>query len=608
MLNQLDGLDMFILISLILMVPAAGLTAAAMKKRNSENYFMAGRSLKWWTVAGSIFGTNISVSHLIGMLGIGFSIGFAQSTYELLSIPTILILAYIFIPAYRKLKVFTLSQFLGYRYNTRSSMVYTFLMLMLILVQMIAAFYIGSRTLVLLFHGSNFHVSYLGGIGIIALITSFLTIFGGMQSLVVTDNIQSVMMVITGIIVAVVTFSQPEVHGLSGLLHLDHALPASRQKMHLYLPTNHPDLPWTGVFTGLIALNLFYWTTNQYVVQRALAAKTDKEARVGIIASGFLKLLIPFMCVATGAAAAYVFHHRLGSNATVLPDDAFMKLVETIVPAGYGLKGFILAGLTAATFSSVDSMMNSATTLISIDIYKKYLNKTASDRLLVRFGRLAALAMIIITSGLALLTYAPTSAGNFFLSVSSRASYFTPGIVAVFFLGIVWKKSDGKSAVITMVAAPFIAILTEVLYNHYAAHIPYIHHLFGDQLNFLHRVWITLLCCLGLQVFLSVYFNRKKHLQGKDINYAIDLLISPKIAWKELGTFAIAVLISLVLIQTGTTSSQWMGLPMAIIAFLLFVYNCKDDHSLSVYRFLKDDRLYAGLLSAITVWILYFFA
>lgn len=608
MLNQLDRLDIFILISLIIMVPVSGLTAAAMKKRNSENYFMAGRSLKWWTVAGSIFGTNISVSHLIGMLGIGFSIGFAQSTYELLSIPTILILAYIFIPAYRKLKVFTLSQFLGYRYNTQSRMVYTFLMLMLILVQMIAAFYIGSRTLMILFRGTYFQVSYLGGIGIIALVTSFLTIFGGMQSLVVTDNIQSIMMLIAGIIVAVVTFSQPEVHGFSGLLHLDHALPPSRQKMHLYLPTNHPDLPWSGVFTGLVAMNLFYWTTNQYVVQRALAAKTDREARLGIIASGFLKLLIPFMSVATGAAAAYVFRYRLGSKVTVLPDDAFMKLVETVVPSGYGLKGFILAGLTAATFSSVDSMMNSATTLLSMDVYKKYLHQKADDRQLVRFGRLAALIMIIITSGLALLTYAPTSAGNFFLSVSSRGSYFTPGIVAVFFLGIVWKKSDGKSAVITMIAAPVISILTEAIYSHYLVHIPYIHHLFGDRLNFLHRVWVTLLCCLGLQAVLSVYFNRKKHQQGEDSSYAINLLISPKIAWKELGIFAIAVLISLVLIRTGTTSTQWMGWPMAMIAFLLFVYNCKHHHSPSPYRFWKDDRLYAGLLSAITVWILYFFA
>jgi len=608
MLNQLERLDIVILILLVLLMPASGLIAAAIKKRSSENYFMAGRSLKWWAVAGSIFGTNISVSHLIGMLGIGFSIGFAQSTYELLSIPTILILAYIFVPAYRKLKVFTLSQFLGYRYNTQSMVVYTFLMLMLILVQMIAAFYIGSRTLMLLFHGTYFQISYLQGIGIIALVTSFLTIFGGMQSVVVTDNLQSVLMIMAGIIVALVTFAQPEIHGFSGLLNFDRSLPVDQQKMHLYLPTNHPELPWSGVFTGLITLNLFYWTTNQYVVQRALAAETDREAKLGVIASGFLKLLIPFMSIATGVAAAYVFKQRLGDKLNILPDDAFMKLVETLVPAGYGLKGFILAGLTAATFSSVDSMMNSATTLLTMDVYKKYINKTASGAQLVKFGRLAVFAMIILTSGLALLTYSPTSAGNFFLSVSSRGSYFTPGIVAVFFLGIVWKKSNGKGAIITMIAAPVIAVLFEVIYNHYLVHIPAVYQLFGAELNFLHRVWITLLCCFTLQAVLSVYYNHQQHKRGEDSSYAIGLLFNPKIAWKELGLFGLTIALSLTGIQTGVMTTKLMGWPVAIITFLLFIVNYKRDHTNTVGHFLKDDRLYAGLLSGLTIWILYFFA
>ena len=608
MLNQLDRLDITILIFLIILIPTAGITAS-LRKKSAENYFMAGRSLRWWTVAGSIFGTNISVSHLIGMLGIGFSIGFAQSSYELLSIPAMLLLAYVFIPAYRKIKIFTLSQFLGHRYNESAMVVYTFLMLILILVQMIAAFYIGSRTLMLLFNGTAFQIGYLQGIGIIAAITCLLTVFGGMESVVVTDNLQSIMMFFAGVIVAVATFMQPEIHGIAGLLHLDRAAPLADQKMHLYLPSNHPDLPWSGVFTGLITLNLFYWTTNQYVVQRALAAQTDREAKLGIMASGFLKLCIPFMSIATGVAAAYIFKHRMGANLKILPDDAFMHLIETVVPSGFGLKGFILAGLTAATFSSVDSMMNSATTLLTMDVYKKYLNKTASDKQLVRFGRGSVFVMIFLTAGFALLTYDPASAGNFFLSVSSRGAYFTPGIVVVFFLGIIWKKSAPKAAVITMISAPFISLFFELGYNQFLAPIPAVAAMFGTKLNFLHRVWFTFWGCALLQTVISLYFNKRggapSHQHSADTPvFAIDA----KIAWTEIAIFSLAVLFSAIAVHLDIVPATAICWFVGIITFSIFIYNYKKTTTeWSVGNLLTSDRFYAGLLSGLTVWILFYF-
>ena len=239
---------------------------------------MAGRSLKWYSVAGSIFGTNIHAQQIIGMMGVGYSIGFAQSHYEIWAIPAILVLAYIFIPIYRKKQFFTLSQFLESRYNSQARLVYMILMIVFIMIQLIGGFYIGSRTLGLLFQGTNFELTYLQGIILIASVTALFTVFGGMESVVIADNILTVVMILSLVLMGTLTYMQPEINGLSGLLKIDHA---QANKMHLYLPSNHPKLPWLGIFTGLTILNLFYWTTNQYQVQRVLAAQSDRDARLG---------------------------------------------------------------------------------------------------------------------------------------------------------------------------------------------------------------------------------------------------------------------------------------------------------------------------------------
>ena len=144
-------------------------------------------------------------------------------------------------------------------------------------------------------------------------------------------------------------------------------MPVDIQKIHLYLPEDHPKLPWSGVFTGLIILHFFYWTTNHYQVQRVLAAETDREAKLGTIAAGFLKLLIPFFSIMVGVAAFYLFKGRFGEG-VVLPDDTFIKVLETVVPVGYGITGLVLAGLICAIFSAIYSMMNSATTILAFDV------------------------------------------------------------------------------------------------------------------------------------------------------------------------------------------------------------------------------------------------
>jgi solute:Na+ symporter, SSS family len=597
MIELLGFYDYLVMIGLLLFLIIASLYSS-FKKKNSEDFFMAGRSLKWYSVAGSIFGTNIHAQQIIGMMGVGYSIGFAQSHYEVLAIPAILILCYVFIPIYRKNQVFTLSQFLENRYNATARLAYTILMIIFILVQLVAGFYIGSRTLGLLFAGSGMEVSYLNGIISIALITLLFSVFGGMESVVVADNILTIVMILAVVLIGILTYAQPEINGLTGLLKLDHA---EANKMHLYLPSNHPKLPWAGIFTGLIIQHFFYWTTNQYQVQRVLAAATDRDAKLGTIAAGFLKLIIPFFSIAAGVAAFYIFKARFGAD-SIKPDDTFLTLLKTVVPSNYGFIGLILAGLICAIFSAIYSMMNSVSTMLSFDVYKKYINATASDKQTVRFGQFFIALMCLLASILAYTTYNPNSTDNFFLKLADQSSYLKPSLVVAFFWGVLWRKTNPRAAVIVLFSGPFIGLSFDYLYNDILVNIGWIKAFFGEKLNFLYRVFVIATIGSLLIYYLSKYFNKNEAVtKVHDLSVSFDSLRLPVLL------FLLAQSIFLLLILLQISSPQITSYPAALVAFGFFVWQLAKSNADSA-PFYQNDVFYAGLLTAITVWILYYFA
>ena len=598
MLQSLSVVDMTVVVLLLLFIVAASMWSS-FKKKDAETYFMAGRSLRWWSVAGSIFGTNIHAQQIIGMMGVGYSIGFAQSHYEVWAVPAILVVAYVFIPIYRKRNFFTLSQFLEKRYNANARLVYTVLMITFIMIQLVGGFYIGSRTLGLLLDGSSFEVTYLQGIFIIALVTVLFTVFGGMESVVVADNILTVIMIISVLLIGTLTYMQPEIGGLSGLLKLDHA---QANKMHLYLPTSHTKLPWLGIFTGLTVLNMFYWTTNQYQVQRVLAAQTDRDAKLGSIAAGFLKLIIPFFSIAAGSAAFYLFKARFGEN-TVKPDDTFLTLLKTVVPMGYGFVGLIIAGLLCAIFSAIYSMMNSVSTMMAYDVYRKYISPNASDRMTVRFGQLFVVLMCGIAIFLANSTYDPNSTDNFFLILANQTSYIKPGLVVAFFWGVLWKKTNPKAAVIALVAAPLIGLGCDWLYAHVLVNIAWVSNTFGEKFNFLYRVFMIFVLGSGLIYGLSNYFNARG---GRPQNDTDDLTVSFSGIGKVLLPFVLihAPLIALALWQVITP--QVAAFPAALLTMALFGWFIRQHET--QYAFYQSDIFYAGVLTTAMVWIMYYFA
>ncbi len=593
---MLGGLDLFIFFGFLILVMSVGVIVGA-KEDTSEDYFLAGKSVPWFAVAGSIFGTNISANHLVGMLGIGFSIGFAQAHFELGAAAALLLLAYVFLPIYMKLNVFTLSGYLEKRFGPASSLMYTIASFILIMVQMTAAFYIGSRTLNILLANSGISLSYEVGILCLIGISCTYTVFGGLKAVVWTDLIQTTILLVAGILVAILTFMQPEINGWSGFMANDAA--QAVPKMNLYLPSDHPSLPWTGAFSGLMILHFFYWGNNQYMVQRALAAKSLKEARTGIFFGMGLKLLVPFFSIAGGIAAAQLFSAR--GLADVAPDDAFSELVKLVVPAGYGILGIIGAGLLGAIISSIDSMMNSAATLATIDIYKKYINENATEKQTIFIGRLIIVIIVALSAIGAVLTYDPTGNSNFFLVVSSQSSNFTPGIVAAFIFGVFSKRLTARGAVLCIVLSPVFSYFLDGTYGMWSEAFG-LKGFFGENLNFMHRTMIVFILCSGFGLLLSE--------KGKArVEYTWDAIVdnpeSLRAAFRKTFIVFGGSILNVLLVYNDILPRTVGAFVSLILITGTFVWHCNQfPREEGLFR---DDRLMAGIVCGLASIILYIF-
>jgi len=643
-------LDLIIFFGSLTAVMAIGLLVGR-KEETSEDYFLAGREIPWWGVAGSIFGSNVSANHMIGMMGIGFSVGFAQSHFELGAIAGLMLLCYGFLPIYRKLKVYTLAEYLGQRYDDRSRIAYAIIMILIMaVVQLVPALYIGARSTCILMGGDAVEQVSLNSTAaaespdpsdpdsgsdqlqdqssnglkvdrfyyalfVIALaaISASYTILGGLKAVIWTDVMQSFLLLLAGIVLALLTFDQ--IGGWGEMMLRDQA---GAGKMHLYLPSHHPELPWTGVLTGLMALHFFYWGTNQFIVQRALAARSYSEARIGIIAAGFLKLLIPFFAIGTGVAAFYLFQERLPQR-TIAPDTAFTELVLLVVqPIGFGLIGIISAGVIGAILSSIDSTMNSAATIVTVDLYRKYINPEASDSQMIRVGRLSIVVFVTLAALMAIWVIDPNSDKNFFLQIVDYQGYLTPGLLVVFLLGLFWRGATAAGAFATILAGVPLSGLVELAYNSYLGTIPTIAVYLGTQLNFFHRVLAVILLCGGVHVLVSQLGGTDR--KEEPLVWA-DLGDHDPAALRRLLCFLLLWIVALAGLgyvvyseQASPTFSAWLGavmtlilLPFARAAGLGSNLESGNAASTEATALLKDDLTWAILLCSAAVFMMYYF-
>ncbi len=449
-MKHLDLTDYAVFFVYFVAVAAYGFYIYYKKKSqhpDSKDFFLAEGSLTWWAIGASLIASNISAEHFIGMSGSGFALGLAISTYEWMAAATLIIVAVFFIPVYLKNKIYTMPQFLSMRYNnTVSTIMAVFWLLVYVFVNLTSIIYLGALAISAI-SGISFTLCIVG-----LAVFSIVVTLGGMKVIGYTDVVQVTVLIIGGLVTTYLALTLVSDHfGYGKDVFKGFSLIQDKASTHFHMifSDDHPfykDLPGLSVLLGGMWINnLNYWGCNQYIIQRALGANLQ-TARNGILFAAFLKLLVPVIAVFPGIAA-YVLYQEgffqtemLDLAGNVKPDHAYPTLLN-LLPSG--LKGLAFAALTAAIVASLAGKANSIATIFSLDIYKKHFNKTASEKSLVSVGRWA----VIISMGIAcVVAPALRTLDQAYQFIQEYVGFISPGVLAIFLLGIFWKRTTSTAA------------------------------------------------------------------------------------------------------------------------------------------------------------------
>lgn len=430
-------LDYFVFIGYIVFIISLGLWVSREKKghkKDSSDYFLASKSLPWWAIGASLIAANISAEQFIGMSGSGYVIGLGIATYEWTAAIALIVIAKFFLPIFLKEGIYTMPQLLEIRYDRRvRTGLAVFWLLLYIFVNLTSVLYLGALALRTIMGISLYH-----GILGLALFSALYTIYGGLKAVAWTDVVQVVILIAGGLVTTF--FALNAVSGGEGVLAgFSDLIRQAPEKFDMILDKSNPnykELPGLGVLLGgMWMAHFFYWGCNQYITQRALAAKSIKEAQHGLIFAGYLKILTPLIVVVPGIVA-FALKADIAK-----PDEAYPWLLNSFIPIGF--KGLVFAALIAAIVSSLSSMVNSTATIFSMDIYKQLIKKDASESQLVLTGRIASAVALIIA-----VLIAPTlsSLEQAFQFIQEFTGFISPGIFAIFIFGLFWKKATANSA------------------------------------------------------------------------------------------------------------------------------------------------------------------
>lgn len=498
-MNTLQLADYLVFFLYFILVAAYGIwiyKRKTAKNETAQEFFLAEGSLTWWAIGASLIASNISAEHFIGMSGSGFAIGLAISSYEWMSGLVLIIVALFFIPMFLKNRIYTMPQFLATRYNEQvSSIMALFWLLVYVFVNLTSIIYLGALAIT-----SIANISFMTCVVSLSLFSIIVTI-GGMRVIGYTDVIQVAVLILGGLVTTYLSLTLlSEEFGfgkdfMAGLSILKQEAPSH---FHLILEKGHPHydkLPGLGViFGGMLINNLAYWGCNQYIVQRALGADLA-TARNGILFAAFLKLLVPLIVVIPGIAMFVLhqnglFQNEMSVDGVIKPDQAYPTLMN-LLPSG--LKGVAFAALTAAVVASLAGKANSISTIFSLDIYKKMINTNASEKQLVNTGRWAVVISITVA---AFVAPALRSLDQAYQFIQEYVGFLSPGVLAIFLLGLFWKKT-------TSGAALFGTILTIPL----SATLKFLPDWTGGMFPvypFLDRMFITFWIVLFLMIILSL--------------------------------------------------------------------------------------------------------
>ena len=467
--NTFSFLDYAIFIIYGIVIIGVGLWVSRDKEghqKNADDYFLASKSLPWWAIGASLIAANISAEQFIGMSGSGFAIGLAIASYEWMAAITLIIVGKYFLPIFIEKGLYTIPEFVEKRYSTNlKTILAVFWLGLYIFVNLTSVLYLGALAM-----ETIMGVPMIYGILGLALFAASYSLYGGLSAVAWTDVIQVVFLTLGGLVTTYLALNH--VSGGEGVwLGFKHIYEAAPDSFHMILDKAHDqyvNLPGIGVLIGgMWVANLYYWGFNQYIIQRTLAAKSLRESQRGIVFAGILKLIIPLIVVIPGIAAYVMVNDpsimaRLGDVAqNNMPtmeaaDKAYPWLLQFLPN---GLKGVAFAALAAAIVSSLASMLNSTSTIFTMDIYKPYFNPKASDKRTVNVGRLSAAGALVIACFIA-----PQLAGldQAFQFIQEYSGVVSPGILAVFLLGLFWKKATNRAAIVGILASIPIAMFLKI--------------------------------------------------------------------------------------------------------------------------------------------------
>ncbi len=479
-MNKLMPVDYVIFIIYFLIVASYGYWIYKRKKKkemDTHDFFLAEGSLTWWAIGASLIASNISAEQFIGMSGNGFFVGVSVAAYEWIAALALVIVAVFFMPVYLKNKIFTMPQFLKTRYNETVSLIMAIFWLFLyVFVNLTSILFLGAIAIDNLLGGENFHIIMIG----LALFALVITL-GGMKVIGYTDVIQVIVLIVGGLAtsyIALTLVSEKFGLGKDVLAGFNMLMKDAPDHFHMILPKPSTTAPNTedinkylilpGIamyFAGQWIVNLNYWGCNQYITQRALGADL-KTARTGILFAALIKLMMPLIVMLPGIAA-YVLYKNGGLQAEMAPGGNFKYDNAYSAVLGFlptGLRGLSLAALTAAIVASLAGKANSISTIFTLDIYKKYINKEASEKKQVWMGRMVILAAVIFSIMLTWQDLLGIGKEGGFTFIQKGTSFFSPGVFAIFILGFFWKRTTGAAAVVGVIAG----LTFSIIFNNYA--------------------------------------------------------------------------------------------------------------------------------------------
>jgi len=439
-------IDALVLIAYLIIVLSLGFYYSRRNDENYADYFLAGRNIGWFTVGISIFATNISSEHFIGLAGSGSTRGLAVGQFELMAIFTLIFLGWVLAPIYLKAGVVTVPEFLEKRFDKRIRHFFAaFSIVIYIFTKILVSLFAASLLFYKIF-GLNIYASSI----IIVLITGLYSVTGGAKAVIRTQLFQGLVLILGAIILS--AFGLNAVGGFSGL---EQKLPASF--FNMFKPISDPDFPWTGILFGAPIIAFWYWCTDQYIVQRLLSARSVNDARRGTLLAAFLKVLPIFILVLPGLIAVALYPDING-------DEAYSALIlGDLLPIG--LKGLVVAGLLAAIMSSLAGAFNSTSVLFTNDFYKVK-HPDANERKLVLVGRLST--TMVVVGAILIVPLVKFLSNQLYLFLQSVQAFVAPPITAVFLFGLFSKKINSRTAIISLVIGEsigFVRLLIEILKN-----------------------------------------------------------------------------------------------------------------------------------------------